>query len=157
MIPLNNYLEVIDLLSRYAHVVDSDRLEEWPDFFVPDCHYKIITIENIQQGFEAGIVLCDGQSMLKDRVTYIRKAAVFNAHRDRHILSHPVIFAQDGDTLKVTTSFAIYQSEPDRDSRLFAVGYYDDLIVRTEEGLKFSARVVVLENNSVMPLLCSPL
>jgi len=156
MISPVTYMEVIDLLSRYCQAVDDDQLEQWVEFFVPECHYKVITIENIQQGLSAGMLMCNGLSMLKDRVTYIRKAAVFNVHRDRHILGHPVI-EPDGADLRAITGFAVYQSEPDRESRLFAVGYYDDRIVRVNDSLKFASRIVVLENNSIKPLLCSPL
>jgi len=150
------YLEVVDLLVRSCHALDTDRLEQWVEFFAPDCEYKVITLENIQQGLPAGILMCTGVDMLKDRILYVRKAAVFNPHQDRHVISQPVIDV-DGENLRSRTAFAIYQSEPDRESRLFAVGHYDDRIVRTAAGLKLSSRIVVLDNNSIMPLLCSPI
>jgi 3-phenylpropionate/cinnamic acid dioxygenase small subunit len=156
MIPTENYLEVLDLFARYAHAIDNDQLEQWVECFAPQCQYKIITIENVQQGLEAGMMTCNSRAMLLDRVAYIRKAAVFNMHRDRHILSHPLIESADGG-FKATTGFTVYQSEPDRESRLFALGYYDDRIVRVEGQLKFASRVAVLENNSIKPLLSSPI
>ena len=53
---------MIDLLSlmafhaAYADTIDSDRLEQWPDFFAPDALYRITHVENEQQGLPAGIV-----------------------------------------------------------------------------------------------------
>jgi 3-phenylpropionate/cinnamic acid dioxygenase small subunit len=150
------YLEVVDLLARYAHALDTDRLEDWVGFFTPDAHYKVITMESVAQNLPAGIMLCHGHGMLRDRVAYLRKAGIFNYHRDRHILSHPVI-ETEGDALRVHTGFTVYQSEPDRESRLFALGYYDDRIVRVQGQLKLASRTVVLDNNSVTPLLATPL
>jgi 3-phenylpropionate/cinnamic acid dioxygenase small subunit len=156
MVSHDEYLEVLDLLTRYALAIDHDRLEEWAQCFTETGHYKVITLENVQQGLQAGMLTCTGQAMLQDRVAYIRKAAVYNIHRDRHILSHPLIRRTAQDRYEVVTSFALYQSEPDRDSRLFAVGYYEDVIVREAAGLRFASRIAVLENNSITPLLSAP-
>lgn len=156
MITSDVYFQIIDLFARYTRAIDNDQLELWVDCFAPQCHYKVITIENLQQGLQAGMLVCDSRAMLLDRVAYIRKAAVFNLHRDRHVLSHPVIQPAD-DGFRAETSFTVYQSEPDRESRLFALGYYDDHIVRVNGELKFASRVAVLDNNSIKPLLSSPI
>ena len=37
---------VENLLARYAHAIDDDRLEVWPDFFVEHARYRITTAEN---------------------------------------------------------------------------------------------------------------
>ena len=60
---------MIDLLSlmafhaAYADTIDSDRLEQWPDFFAPDALYRITHVENEQQGLPAGIVWADSRAM----------------------------------------------------------------------------------------------
>ncbi len=36
-------LGVHELIAAYAECIDEDRLEEWPDLFVEDCRYLIIS------------------------------------------------------------------------------------------------------------------
>lgn len=157
MVTTEEYVAILDLMARYTHAIDQDRLEDWVECFTDTCAYKIITLENVQQGLEAGMLTCNSRAMLKDRVAYIRKAAVFNVHRDRHILGQPLLRRTGDNRYEATTGFTVYQSEPDRESRLFAVGYYEDEIVRDGGVLKFTKRTAVLENNSIKPLLSSPI
>lgn len=157
MVTPEEFVAILDLMARYTHAIDNDRLEDWIECFTDTCNYKIITLENVQQGLEAGMLTCNSRAMLLDRVAYIRKAAVFNVHRDRHLVGHPLI-RRVGDTrFEATTGFTVHQSEPERESRLFAVGYYEDVIVHDGGVLKFQSRTAVLENNSIKPLLSSPI
>ena len=41
--------EAEELLDRYVQCLDEDRLEEWPDFFVEKCVYKIISRVNVER------------------------------------------------------------------------------------------------------------
>jgi 3-phenylpropionate/cinnamic acid dioxygenase small subunit len=111
---------------------------------------------HVEAGLPASMLTCHGKGMLRDRVAYIRRAAIFNIHRDRHVLSLPVINGPTEGGWSVTTSFALFQSERDKDSRLFAIGYYKDHVVQVGGQWKFRAKTAVLENDSVMPLLSSP-
>lgn len=147
---------VADLIVRNAHAIDAGRLEEWADCFTPDARYLVTTRENVDQGHDGVLLLCEGIGMIRDRVQYIRKAAVYNLHRDRHITGQPLVSAADGNAWKAVTSFALYQSEPDRDSRLFCLGCYEDTIVFDRGAWRFRSRKVVLDNDAVTPLLSSP-
>ncbi len=60
------------LNSDYAACIDADRLEDWPDFFLDDCLYKITTADNRRRGYAAGIVYADSRAMLQDRVAALR-------------------------------------------------------------------------------------
>ena len=65
---------MIDLLAlcafnaAYADAIDSDALEQWPDFFAADGQYRITHIENEREGLPAGIVYADSRAMLEDRI-----------------------------------------------------------------------------------------
>src|SRR6266851_4065106 len=63
-----------ELLARYAHCIDNDALEVWPDFFVEDAQYLVTTRQNHSSGWPIGIMYCDGRGMMQDRVTALRKA-----------------------------------------------------------------------------------
>lgn len=157
MITADIYFQIIALQAQYAHSIDRGEFETWVDHFVDDCSYKVISAENIEQGLSAGMMTCNSKAMLQDRVAYIRKAAIYNVHRDQHILSTPVIEHASNTDFEVKTGFAVYQSEPDRASRLFAVGHYHDIVVRVGSQLKFQSKIAILDNDSITPLLSSPI
>ena len=66
---MSTLLRVAELNAAYAAVIDTDRLEQWPDFFIDDCLYKITSAENRKRGYSAGIVYADSRAMLRDRIT----------------------------------------------------------------------------------------
>jgi anthranilate 1,2-dioxygenase small subunit len=39
-------LRIEALMADYAHCIDEDRLEEWPDFFTEDGRYRVTSREN---------------------------------------------------------------------------------------------------------------
>jgi anthranilate 1,2-dioxygenase small subunit len=156
MISSDTRAGIADLILRNAHFIDTDHLEEWAGCFAEDGRYVVTTRENVDLGFEGVLMSCEGMPMLRDRVQYIRKAAVFNIHRDRHIVGQPLISEEGDGRYKALTSFALYQSEPDRDSRLFCLGCYEDVISLVEGAFRFRSRRVVLDNDTVTPLLSNP-
>ena len=81
-------LRITELLYDYVEYLDDDRLEEWPDFFVPDCMYKIMPRENVERELPLPIWYCSNRNMLTDRVQALRTSQIYNLHYDRHILSN---------------------------------------------------------------------
>jgi len=79
-------LRVAELNAAYAATIDADRLEAWSDFFVDDCLYKITSAENHRRGYSAGIVYADSRAMLRDRVTALRTANIYERQSYRHII-----------------------------------------------------------------------
>ena len=90
---MSDLLRVAELNAAYAAAIDADRLEEWPDFFVDDCLYKITSAENHKRGYGAGIIYADSRAMLRDRVTALRSANIYERQSYRHIVGLPVIGA----------------------------------------------------------------
>ncbi|MBT0134853.1 ring-hydroxylating dioxygenase subunit beta, partial [Listeria seeligeri] len=45
-----------DFYDDYAYCLDEDRLEEWPDFFTEDCHYRVLSRENHDAGLPLGLI-----------------------------------------------------------------------------------------------------
>ena len=66
-------LAVENLLARYAHALDEDRLEEWPDFFVETGCYRVTTAENHGRGLPVSIIYADSRAMLRDRVSALER------------------------------------------------------------------------------------
>ncbi len=62
-------LAVENLMARYVHAIDDDRLEDWPGFFVEKGRYRITTAENFVRGLPLSIIYADSRAMLADRVS----------------------------------------------------------------------------------------
>ena len=62
----------------------------------------------------------------------------------------------DGDHIEAETNYALFQTNVDGASHLFAVGCYRDRIGRFDNQLKFVERLVVLDTFSIPTLLAKP-
>ena len=148
-----------------AGAIDDDSLEDWPDFFTEDCLYRVETREGRVNGWQIGLMHCEGRGMLRDRVLAIRHGNVFDPHTYRHVLSMPRFApapkAGDGTELasarRVLTSFNVTRVMKTGETTLFAVGTYDDAFVEAEGRLLIRSRTVVLDSRNLDTLLVIPL
>ena len=67
-------LAVERLHARYVHALDTDNLEQWPNFFTEQGRYRITTAENEARGLPLPVMYAEGRSMLRDRVASLRHA-----------------------------------------------------------------------------------
>jgi len=150
-------LEIDRLYADYAHCLDADRLEEWPDFFTEDCAYRVTSAENVEAGLPLGIIYATSKNMLVDRVMALRRANIYEPQRYRHLISGVRIEGSQGDALDVTANFLVVRTMQDGAMTLFAAGCYIDRIVRAEAGWKFARKDVVLDSRRIDTLLALPL
>jgi len=150
-------LPVAELNAAYAATIDADGLEMWPDFFVEDCLYKITSAENHRRGYSAGIVYADSRAMLRDRVTALRTANIYERHSYRHIVGLPVLGATGADGIASETLFLVLRIMRDGRTDLFASGVYVDRISDEAGGLRFAERIVVCDSSHFDTLLAIPL
>jgi anthranilate 1,2-dioxygenase small subunit/terephthalate 1,2-dioxygenase oxygenase component beta subunit len=149
---------IADLNARYADAIDADRLEAWPDFFLDDGRYRITTAENIAQGLPLSMMYATSRAMLRDRITALREANVYEGQRYRHVLGTPLIAAVEADGLRAQTSFMVARVMRTGETMLFATGCYDDRIVfDTADGARFAEKTVVLDSRQIDTLLAIPL
>lgn len=148
---------VARLNMEYAHCIDDDALEQWPDFFTEDGLYRVTTADNQARGLPIGIIHAAGQAMIRDRVLSLREANIYEPQRYRHILSEPLVTTEPGDVLRARTSFMVARITNGAATDLFATGIYEDRIVARENGWLFAERVVVLDSDQVDTLLALPL
>jgi 3-phenylpropionate/cinnamic acid dioxygenase small subunit len=95
--------------------------------------------------------------MLEDRIQALRIASKYNLHNDRHIIGLPRIVNDGGDGLMIEAPFAVYQTEQEGDTRLFATGMYRDRLTRSGDTLKISEKVVLVDSFAIQSLLATPL
>ena len=141
------------LNADYARCIDDDRLEEWPGFFLEHCLYKITTADNLSKGYEAGLIYADSRAMLKDRVSALREANIYERQRYRHIVGLPRLLAED----RAETPFLVVRIMRDGKMDLFATGRYFDRVFVQEEEIKFQERIVVCDSSRFDTLVAIPL
>ena len=108
---------IIAVQAAYIRCIDSNALEDWPDFFADDCLYKVTTAENQRNGFEAGIIYADSKAMLTDRMLALRQANVYEKQSYRHILGLPVIVTNGGGEAECETPFLVVRIMHDGQTR----------------------------------------
>jgi len=150
-------LELDALYADYAHCLDNDELEDWPQFFTEDCGYRITSAENFEAGLPIGIVYATSRAMLVDRVMALRKANIYEPQRYRHLIGAIKIGDEEGGVLAVVANLIVVRIMQDGAMSLFAAGRYIDRLVRRDGGWKFAKKDVVLDSRQIDTLLAIPL
>ena len=150
---------VENLLARYVHAIDEDRLEDWPEFFVESGRYRITTAENHERGLPVSVVYADSRAMLRDRVTALRHANIYEAQRYRHAVSATLVESQDTGRVRAVSLFQVVRIMQSGASTLFATGRYLD-VIRLDAASgepRFEEKVVVCDSRRFETLLAIPL
>lgn len=150
-------LRIAELNAAYASAIDNDRLEEWPDFFIDDCLYKITSADNHRRGYAAGIVYADSRAMLRDRVTALRRANIYERQSYRHLIGLPLVHSSGTDGIAAETPFLVARIMRDGRTDLFATGVYIDKLREEGSRLRFAERVAVCDSAHFDTLLAIPL
>ena len=145
---------VCDLLAEYGALIDTGKFDDWLDLFAEECRYQILPRENYDGGLPAALVFCDSRAMLEDRIRALREANKYNIHTDRHVIGLPRIL--DGG-LELEAPFAVYQTDQEGETRLFATGLYRDRLDVSGPRLKIRDKLVLLDTFAVPSLLATPL
>jgi anthranilate 1,2-dioxygenase small subunit len=145
---------ICDLLAEYGALIDVAKFDEWLSLFAEECRYQIVPRENFDRGLPAALVFCDSRAMLEDRMRALREANKYNIHTDRHVIGLPRIF-EDG--LALEAPFAVFQTDEEGETRLFATGLYRDRLEILGRGLRIRDKLILLDTFAVPSLLATPL
>jgi len=147
--------DVERLHARYAHALDSDQLEKWPDFFTSQGRYRITTAESESRGLPLPVLYCEGQPMLRDRVASLRHANIYEPQRYRHMVSAVLLEEETATHVKSIANFLVVRIMENGETMLFASGRYVDRITRPE--MRYEERVVICDSRRFDTLLAIPL
>ena len=150
-------LELDTLYADYAACLDADALERWPEFFTEDCHYRVTSAENYEAGLPLGLIYATSKDMLRDRVSALRDANIYEPQRYRHLISGIRIEGEAASALDVTANFLVVRTMQDGAMILFAAGRYVDRIVHRSDGWKFARKIAVLDSRQIDTLLAIPI
>jgi anthranilate 1,2-dioxygenase small subunit len=150
-------LELEELYTDYVHCLDADELERWPDFFTEDCFYRITSAENFEAGMPLGLIHATSRNMLKDRVSALREANIYEPQRYRHLVSSIKVVEEPEPILELSANFLVVRTMQEGDMTLFAAGRYLDQVRREGGAWKFARKDVVLDSRQIDTLLAIPI
>jgi anthranilate 1,2-dioxygenase small subunit len=150
-------LELEQLYADYAHCLDADELERWPDFFTEDCFYRITSAENYEAGLPLGLIYATSRNMLRDRVSALREANIYEPQRYRHLVSSLRVVGETAGALDLEANFLVVRTMQDGGMTIFAAGHYADRVVPDDSGWKFARKQVVLDSRQIDTLLAIPI
>jgi anthranilate 1,2-dioxygenase small subunit len=100
------------------------------------------------------LAFCDSRATLEDHMRALREANKYNIHTDRHVIGLPGIL---DDGLAAEAPFAVYQTDQEGETRLFATGLYRDRIMPIGSRLRICDKLILLDTLAVPGLLATPL
>jgi 3-phenylpropionate/cinnamic acid dioxygenase small subunit len=148
-------LAVERLHARYAQALDSDKLEDWPNFFTESGRYRIATAENEERSLPLPVLYAEGRAMMRDRVQSLRHANIYEPQRYRHMVSGLLIEKISPAVVKSVANFLVIRIMQDGSTMMFASGRYVDRIVLPE--MLYEERVVICDSRRFDTLLAIPL
>ena len=151
------WFAIVRAQADHARCLDDDRLEQWPDFFADDCLYRVTSADNMREGYEASLIFLNSKGMVRDRVSALRTANIYERQAYRHVLGQPSILSLEGDAAHSETSFMVARIMRDGRTDLFATGRYLDIWRRLGDGVTLTARIVVCDSSRIDTLLALPL
>jgi anthranilate 1,2-dioxygenase small subunit len=146
------------LTADYIGCIDDDALERWPTFFAEDGLYRIVTRENHTRGLPASVLYCRGQGMMQDRVAALRRANIYEPHVYRHLVAGTRLVREEpAGGWRFHTNFQVIRTMHTGEMVVFAVGVFDDVVVKRNSTLVFAEKTVVCDSSRIDTLLVIPL
>jgi 3-phenylpropionate/cinnamic acid dioxygenase small subunit len=140
-------LDVQEFYARYAECLDGGRLQQWPEFFVDSCTYRVTTRRNLRLGPDEHLVSLSTRSTLRDRIVAIGQSEDYEPHTQRHTISNFRVQAASDEELRVQANFQILRTFPEKRTELFVSGCYDDRITIAGSRLHFREKLCVLDSD----------
>jgi 3-phenylpropionate/cinnamic acid dioxygenase small subunit len=148
---------VEQLIAHYVEVIDQDRLEEWPELFAESCRYLVTSAESYEEKLPLGVIYADSRAMLRDRVSALRDANIYEAQRYRHVVGPIWVEPAKAGVVESRSHFLVVRTMHDGDAMLFASGVYHDRIDISADPCRFIERIVILDSHKIDTLLAIPI
>ena len=157
MVDMQTWFGIQQLYADYASAVDSGKFDSWPEFFTEQCVYKLQPRENHERGFPLSTLSLTSKGMLKDRVYGITETLYHDPYYQRHVVGAPIVRKVEEGRIYSEANYAVFRTKYDKESTVFNVGRYLDIIVQTPEGFKFAERVCVYDSEMIPNSIIYPI
>jgi salicylate 5-hydroxylase small subunit len=153
----DDFLAITQLYADYASAVDAGQWDLWPEFFTDDGIYRLQPRENHERGFPLATLAFTGKGMMRDRAYGIRETLFHDPYYQRHVVGLPVVRQAQAGRWHCEANYAVFRTKLSELSTVFNVGRSLDVIVRTEQGLKFASRECVYDSEMVPNSIIYPI
>ncbi len=157
MVDMKTWFGIQQLYADYASAVDSGQWDLWPEFFTEQCVYKLQPRENYERGFPLSTLSLTSKGMLKDRVYGISETLYHDPYYQRHVVGAPIVRKVVEGRIYSEANYAVFRTKYDKESTVFNVGRYLDIIVQTPEGFKFAERLCVYDSEMIPNSIIYPI
>ena len=157
MVDMQTWFGIQQLYADYATAVDSGQFDSWPEFFTEQCVYILQPRENHERGFPLATLFLTSKGMLKDRVYGITETLYHDPYYQRHVVGAPIVRKVEEGRIYSEANYAVFRTKYDKESTVFNVGRYLDIIVQTSEGFKFAERVCVYDSEMIPNSIIYPI
>jgi len=132
---------VRDLVARTAARLDREDFSGWLELFDAGAEYALCAyspeIRRTMSWWKSGRATLEKQ--LREIPQHERDAA-----SRLHVLG-PVLVELDGDRARAETSFALFRTMPDGETKLYVVGRYEDEVVKKSGAWLYTRHRAILE------------
>ena len=157
MLDSEEWFELTQLYADYASALDAADWDRWPEFFTERCSYRLQPRENHERGFPLATLSFESQAMLRDRVYGIRETLFHDPYYQRHVVGTPLVRRVDDGRIHCEANYAVFRTKLSQLTTVFNVGRTIDEVVRTPQGLKFAARLVVYDSEMIPNSIIYPI
>ncbi|MEU2083431.1 nuclear transport factor 2 family protein [Streptomyces albus] len=136
--------EVEDHYVSYALTMDDKRPNEWVGLFLDTGLYAVGSHNNVST---TGMwwYTDRGLGALKERAAYMNGYLRHNPTRTLHTVTNVRAAETDDGRIKAGAYMVLYVTDRTELSRFHVCGRYDDILVRTDAGLRFVEHRVVID------------
>ncbi|HTO47325.1 MAG TPA: aromatic-ring-hydroxylating dioxygenase subunit beta [Burkholderiales bacterium] len=146
------------LVYEWARAVDENRLEDLAGLLAEDGEYKVASRYNLDRALPLAVIHTRSRSQLRDRITSLRVANIYEAHCYRHLVSGVQVIGEADGAFEVRSNYAVIRiMEHDGASSIFSTGEYRDSVVFEGAAPRFRRRHVVFDSKAIDTLLVYPL
>jgi anthranilate 1,2-dioxygenase small subunit len=158
LIEANVQRAIEHLVHEWARTIDEDRLEELAELLADPGEYKVASRFNVDRNLPLAVIHCKSRAQLRDRITSLRVANIYEKHHYRHIVSGVQIIGRVGDEYEVRANYMVNRiMEHDGSTITFSTGQYRDRVVFVDGSPKFRQRHVIFDSRGIETLLVIPL
>lgn len=150
-------LDIQEFYFRYAECLDGGRLQQWPEFFLDSCIYRVTTRRSLRLGPDEDLMIINSKTAMRDRIVAVGQSEDYEPHMQRHYVSNFRVQAASDEELRVQANFQVLRTFPERRTELFASGYYSDRIALNNGRLNFREKLCVLDSDVPPESLIYPL
>lgn len=157
MLNSEEWFGLTQLYAEYAAALDAGDWDRWPEFFTEVCSYRLQPRENHERGFPLATLSFESRAMLRDRVYGIRETLFHDPYYQRHVVGTPLVRKVEEGRIHCEANYAVFRTKLSQLTTVFNVGRTIDEVVRTPQGLKFAARLVVYDSEMIPNSIIYPI